>query len=332
MLSPLPDPSLVPADARVLAAVSGGADSCALLWWLRELGRDVVAGHVNHKLDELRNGECDRDEAFVRERCEQWGIPLSVATVDLPRRNNHVHEEVARNARYAALVEMAREADCSLIATGHTATDGLETALLNMLRGAGVRGLAGIPPRREVEPGLTVIRPFWALPREGTREMLREAGWNWLEDASNTSALFRRNRIRHEVLPLLAEISGRDVGELSRQHAKSGQIQRDDLEVLEVAARDAFESVVHRRTADVLILDGPRLLALPVGLQRRCLRLAQRESFGSEGSFTVTENVRTWATQGGRRKVWCLPAGARLEWTGAGSGNLFRFWTVASET
>ena len=95
------DETLVPPGARVLVAVSSGADSMALLCWLHELKRDILVGHVNHALEELRPGECQADENFVREKCLQLKIPFRAVTVNLPRRAGHVNESVAREARYA---------------------------------------------------------------------------------------------------------------------------------------------------------------------------------------------------------------------------------------
>ncbi|RYG56641.1 tRNA lysidine(34) synthetase TilS, partial [bacterium] len=156
-----PDASVVPPGTRVLAAVSSGADSMALLCWLHSLGREVIVGHVNHALHELRPGECALDEEFIRTKCQSLGVEFHAATVDLPRRNGHVNEVVAREARYQALAEIARQSGCPLVATAHTATDALETVLLNLMRGAGPGGWLGIAPTRPLEEGIDLVRPLW---------------------------------------------------------------------------------------------------------------------------------------------------------------------------
>jgi len=327
-----PDPALVPPGDRVLAAVSGGADSLALLHWLVELGRDVVVGHVNHDLHELRRGDCDLDEAFVAARAASLGVPFMCETVRLPRKGEHVNESVARDARYQALVSMARQTGCNRLATGHTAADGLETLLLNLLRGPSVRGFAGIPPCRELAPNLLLVRPFWRLPREATRAMLEAGGHAWREDDSNRASVFRRNRVRHEVLPLLGEIAGRGTAYLARDHAAAGMVLRDDLEFLDEAARAALGEIAKERGTGRVILDAVGLAALPPALQRRVIRLSGQEVAPDAPApdLAHVEVMREAIASGSRRTVWSLEGGLRVEWTGTMSGNRLRFWCVKS--
>lgn len=325
------DASLVPAGERVLAAVSGGADSLALLWWLCSLGRDVVVGHVHHDLHELRSGDCDLDAAFVEKVGQRVNVPVHVLKVDLPRKSGHVNEAVARAARYASLQELAVSEDCTRIVTAHTATDGLETALINLMRG-GVLGLAGINPYRALEDGVSLVRPFWRLPRSATREMLRAAGWEWREDASNRDPVFRRNRVRHELLPLLASISEREIDALALQHAQNSLILRDEFAWLDQLSREALEVVTKKREVGLLALDGLGVREFPIALQRRVLRIAGREIGGSQlqVSFTAVESVREWVSSDKKRKVWTWPGDLRVEWTGSFAGNRIRFWRVSS--
>lgn len=327
-----PDASVVPHGTRVLAAVSSGADSMALLCWLLSIGREVVVGHVNHALHELRPGECARDEEFVQLKCQSLGIEFRSATVELPRRSGHVNEVVAREARYKALAQMARENDCPLVATAHTATDSLETSLLNLLRGGGPGGWLGITPRRSLEEGIDLVRPLWPVPREATRQLLREQGWDWREDASNLHPSFRRNRIRHEVLPLLGDISGHVPDDIAVRAVRNAQIARDEVRLLDEITMDALATLTRKREEGLIALDGVAFKELDVALQRRVLRRAAQEVMPEARDIDSEkiETVRNATVGGFRRAVWTWRRGLHVEWTGAGSGNRLRFWLVRS--
>src|SRR5262245_19723142 len=186
-----------PGDS-VLVAVSGGPDSVALLHALAglraECGLTLTAGHVHHGL----RPEADRDAEFVRGLAARLGCPVAVAAVRLPQRPGRSPEAAARAARYAALGRMARAAGASRIAMAHTADDQAETVLMRLLEGAGPRGLAGIPIRRG-----PVIRPLLEVDRAAVLAYLAAHGLPWVEDATNRDTKLLRNRIRHELLPLL---------------------------------------------------------------------------------------------------------------------------------
>ena len=178
---------------RVICAVSGGADSMALLWcmWMLrgKLGVQVEAAHFNHH---LRGAESDRDEEFVRRFCEFHDIPLHVGRKAVVPGKKGL-EAAAREARYDFLRRLN-----GTIATAHTADDNAETVLLHLIRGAGLRGLGGITPKGE---GL--IRPMLDVTREEVEAYLAENWISHVEDSSNGSDVFLRNRIRHGVMPLL---------------------------------------------------------------------------------------------------------------------------------
>ena len=327
------DETLVPPDARVLVAVSSGADSMALLCWLYELKRDIIVGHVNHALHELRPGECRADEEFVREKCVELGVPFRALTVDLPRRNGHVNESVARAARYRALADMARENGCDLVATAHTATDGLETALLNLMRGGGPNGWPGAPPSRVLEGEIRLVRPLYKATRASTRALLGARGWCWREDASNLDPVFARNRVRAQLLPLLGEISGRDEDELSSSHARGAQIMRDEFALVEALAARELERLILAGGDDSLSLSAPLFCELDVALQRRVLRLSARGLAPDlrDLSADKVEIVRLSVVENRARAVWSWPHGVRVEWTGAARGNRIRWWRVEGE-
>ncbi|PQV64439.1 tRNA(Ile)-lysidine synthetase, N-terminal domain-containing protein [Abditibacterium utsteinense] len=328
------DEELVSPTSRLLAAVSSGADSMALLFWLHSLGRDFVVGHINHNLHELRPEECARDEDFVRQKCVQIGAPFRALTIDLPRKNGHVNEVVAREARYAALIQIARESGCERVATAHTATDGLESAILNLMRGGAPGGWLGIAPQRVLDGDILLVRPFWRLPRKATRQLLRDANWSWREDASNRDPLFRRNRVRHEILPILGDISGRHSDSISLQHAKNAQIARDENVFLEKLAFETLETLVLKRESDLIALDGLKFQRLEMALQRRVLRLGARQICPElrDLEWQKIEATRQCVVCNDKRAVWTWRKELRVEWTGAGAGNRLRFWRVKMPT
>ena len=188
----------------VLAAVSGGADSVCLLWVLEELSEElgihVAAFHLNHG---LRGEEADRDEAYVRILCRKLSIPLSVVrenVAEYAADRRISEEEAGRNLRYFHMEQAARQFSCEKTATAHHKDDNVETVLLNMFRGSGLRGLGGIRPVRN-----TIIRPLLCLTREEIETYLRETGLSWCEDSTNRECRYVRNRIRNELLPWVGE-------------------------------------------------------------------------------------------------------------------------------
>jgi len=228
-----------PAGTGVDVAVSGGADSLALLVLAVEAGCVVTAHHVDHG---LRPGSAD-EATLVQAAAERFGAGSEAHRVDVEPGPNL--EARARAARYAVLPEG--------VLTGHTADDQAETVLLNLLRGAGLDGLAGMAPER---------RPLRRLRRAETVELCRSLGLEPFHDPSNDDPAFRRNRVRHEVLPLLSDVAGRDVVPIL---ARQADLLRDDAELLDALAADVTE-----------IRDAP------VALARRSIRRWLREAGGPE--------------------------------------------------
>ena len=175
---------------NVLVALSGGADSAALLLSLRELGYSVRAFHLNHC---LRGAESDRDEAFCRRLCEKLGVELTVERVDIAAAaGDSAVEETARRIRYARLEHAAHGAK---IAVAHNADDNLETMLFHLVRGTGAKGLTGIPPVRG-----RIIRPLIEVERREIEAFLRERGQDFVTDSTNADTVYTRNRLRQEVV------------------------------------------------------------------------------------------------------------------------------------
>jgi len=211
------------AGDRVAAAVSGGADSVALLCLLlelrAELGIVMSVAHVNHK---LRGKESDEDERFVAKLARQHGLELAVR--DAPVAGRHISkirsgiEAAARELRHGFFRQLAREGRATKIATAHTLDDQAETVLLRIFRGTGIRGLSAVHPRIVFEEqGRAfgeLVRPLLGFRRAALREFLRERGQSWREDSSNRDIAFLRNRVRHRLLPMIVE----EFGEAAIEH------------------------------------------------------------------------------------------------------------------
>ena len=194
--------AMLPQGSRILCAVSGGADSMCLLHWLNELretyGFALFAAHFEHG---LRGEESLRDAEFTAEQCRRLGISCSVGHGNVSAYAEQQHlgtEDAARTLRYRFLEETADQLNCDRIATAHNLNDNAETVLMNLCRGAGTRGLAGIPPVRD-----RLIRPLLQTSREEIEEYLTQHGIPHIEDSSNRTDSYTRNRIRHQMIPLL---------------------------------------------------------------------------------------------------------------------------------
>ncbi len=208
---------LQPGDT-VVCAVSGGADSMALLWGLyllkEKLGIRLRAAHFNHH---LRGAESDRDEAFVRDFCQRFEISLTVGSAQVTSGKKGL-EAAAREARYAFFDTLPGK-----IATAHTADDNAETVLMHLVRGTGLKGLGGIAPVRG-----RLVRPMLGVTRGQVEDFLAEYSISYVEDSSNGEAVFLRNRLRKTVMPLLKGENPR----LSENVSEMAQRLRQDEKVL----------------------------------------------------------------------------------------------------
>ena len=258
--------------AQVVCAVSGGADSMAMLCCLRELAAElsvyVRAAHFNHR---LRGAESDGDEAFVRAFCAAEGIELVCGAPEKPARS----EEEAREQRYAFLDSIP----CDAVAIAHTAEDNLETLLQHLLRGSGLRGLGGIPPRRG-----RYVRPLLAVSHAQARDYLRARGTGWREDATNAEDSCQRNRLRHGVLPLLAA----ETPELPLRVTELTALVRADDALLDREAERLLLPAPEPLFSDPCVLRRVRLAPLreaPEPLQRRALRCLLREALPQDAAL-----------------------------------------------
>ena len=198
--------SLIPQNSKILVALSGGPDSVTLLHVLLQLKEnlriEVAAAHLNHM---LRDEESERDEQFVKDLCRKWNVPLFVRRENVKEISKGKNvEAIAREVRYRFLEETLKKIDGDLIATGHTASDLVETVILNLTKGAGIKGLRGFLPKRD-----RIIRPLFEVTREEVERYVEENQLPFVIDSSNFKTDFERNLVRIGVIPVLKNINPR---------------------------------------------------------------------------------------------------------------------------
>ncbi len=254
---------------RVVAAVSGGADSMALLHSLWEMRRDfrlhLVVAHLDHGL----RPEAAQEKSFVRKAAAELGVPFISRRADVRQKQHELRltlQEAAREARYAFLQEAAKAHQATKIALGHTADDQAESIIMRLLRGSGTRGLSGIPPVR----GGIFIRPLIEVWREEVESFLQERKVAYLSDPSNRSLHFLRNRVRHELLPILQQYNPR----FRQTLVQMADLFRAEEKFWQKIMEEKFPALVRSRKKDSITLDIPSLAAQPLPLRLRYFRHA----------------------------------------------------------
>ena len=300
---------------RVLAGVSGGADSVCLALVLNELGLDVAVAHVNHG---LRGAESDTDEEFTKELAGTLGVPFFATKVALfrpapaasalwlsrrPLPGGEANLEAAgREARRQFFIETARRRGYTKIALAHTRNDRVETFLMNLLRGAGSEGLVSMAP----VSGNT-IRPLIETGRNEVEAYLTENNQSWRTDSSNFDLGFARNRLRHAVIP---ELESRFNPSLIQTLARTVQIlEAEDAWMRAVA--DQWLSEHGRKEENDFLIPAAELKSAPAGLVRRILRTVLRLAGSGlrDVSFGHIEAVRALLEEGKSGKFVQIPGG-----------------------
>ncbi len=258
---------------KVLVALSGGADSVALLRAIVRLGdklcNGIACAHVNHM---IRGEEADRDELFVSQLCTKLGVALYTAKIDIPMLSKKLGtgvEETARNERYAFFDGICKQHGFDLIATAHTASDNAETMIFNLARGSCLDGLCGIPPVRD-----NIIRPLILCTRDEVEAYLSELGQEFVTDSTNLSDDYSRNLIRHAVIPQLKKINP----SLEATLCETVQALRHDSAFLNDVANGKASGIVAEKegvVANELVFKAPAVAA-------RALREAYRKCFEKE--------------------------------------------------
>lgn len=247
---------MFPNGSTVICGLSGGADSVCLTVCMqmlsKELGISVEAVHVNHC---IRGAESDRDEQFCRELCQRLGIQLTVFTCDVPafaKEHSLSLEDAARTMRYDSFKSCS---DGKIIATAHNANDNLETSLFNLARGSGLKGVAGIPPVRD-----NIVRPLLAVTRDEIDDFLAANGFSYVTDSTNLSDDYTRNKIRHRIMPLLAEINPSVV----RTSARTLDVLREENDFIAAETQKALSEC---RCGNIL----KNLRNYPTLIRKRCI-------------------------------------------------------------
>ncbi len=292
---------LLRAGDRVGVAVSGGADSVALLRVLLELRKEIGVVlsviHFNHK---LRGAESDEDARFVSSLAEQYELELHSESGDVAVYAAEEHlslETAAREMRYRYFRQLLVDGRLNRVATAHTLDDQAETVILKLVRGAGSRGLAGIYPQLSVAGSQlsanasSIVRALLAIRRKDVESYLLELGQSWREDHSNRDLRHMRNRVRHGVLPRLERYLNPAVREAL---AETAEIARAEEEYWQVEAEQVlpFVSKGPRDAGATETVDLTSLLKLPLALQRRVIR-AVCEELGLRLDFRHVEEVRS---------------------------------------
>ncbi len=294
---------------RVAVAVSGGADSVALLRVLldlrEELGIVLFVAHFNHQ---LRGDDSDADERFVAELAATHNLPFFAGRADV-RGHAAVHklslEHAARELRYQWLAELAQTQHLDAIATAHTSDDQAETVLMKFLRGAGTRGLAGIHPVL-TRDDIRVVRPLLETTRTEIEHYLRKLNQPWHEDHTNQDTQFTRNRIRHELLPLLERDYNPGIRRLLGEAAELARGEEDLWNSM--LGSECWETRVNRHE---LLLGGFERLHL--ALQRLMLKRFL-EWNGLAADFQHIEGLRRCALGEGGTVSLAGDWQARREW------------------
>jgi len=272
---------LVPAGTRLVAAVSGGADSVALLHALHALRIPATVAHLNHQ---LRGTESDADEHFVRSLADALGFPFYSTSTDvrqLAERCGLSIEMAARQARHDFFAEFGD----ATIALAHHADDQVETFLLRLARGAGPEGLSGMPFVQSIH-GLRIIRPLLALRRSQLVQWLNENGWMWREDASNQDEQYLRNRVRHVILPLL-------------ERELNPNIRQTILRSMDILREE--NGWMDDQLGDVTL--DP---ALPLAAKRRLLRKWLFDNGADEAGYDAVENILSLMENGDGTRIYEL--------------------------
>lgn len=277
--------SMVRPAERVLVGLSGGADSVVLahtLFALRtKLGIELIVAHLHHGL----RAEADDDQAFCRELADALHLPFVTGRIDVASRAKAAKrsiEDEARRSRYAFLSEQAALNGCDRIACGHTMNDQAETLMMRLARGSGMRGLSSVYPVVKKE-NVDIIRPLIDVRRQEILAYLEECGHSYRDDASNLDRRFTRNRLRHDVLPYVADaLNPRLVETLAR----SAEILRDEEDFMETRARKVFAETRAIGKAGIS-LSVSALAALHPALRRRLTRLAVEHAKGDTANLTA---------------------------------------------
>lgn len=301
----------------VLVAVSGGADSLALLRGLVSLAEgtpaEIRVAHLNHG---LRGAEGDADADFVQGVCDELSLPAVVADADVRGevRGGEGIEAAARRVRYRFLRDEAERRGLRYVPVGHTADDQAETVLHRLLRGTGVRGLAGMPRVRTLSPAVSLIRPLLGCRRSELRAYLRAIGQPWREDRSNEDPRYTRNRLRQRVIPLLEEEFGAGVVE---SICRTAQLAGESESLLAGETVLFLDRAIMRRDRRVVVLSRRVLAGASQVFVREALREIWRLQHWPERAMGFAEWAQLAMLPNSQETLPArvFPGNVRAEWS-----------------
>jgi len=313
----------------VVVGVSGGADSLCLLHLLLRLREEFrLRLHVAHLHHGARGEEADADAAFVADLAHRWGLPATVARQDVPaiaRAQRLAFEEAARRVRYAFLAHVAGQVGAARVAVAHHADDQAETVLMHFLRGAGPAGLRGMLPATSLadyrllegmgdfslpSPSPVLIRPLLETPRTAIESYCAGNGLEPRFDRSNLDTTLFRNRLRHELLPLLETYNPN----IRRRLLHTAAVVAADYELLEQVVQWAWDDVTIAETDEAVVFDRTAWAAQALSLQRALVRRAAARLRPQlrDVDFVHVENAARIACQGTTGARATLPGGLML--------------------
>lgn len=290
---------LIKADEKILVAVSGGIDSVCLLDMLYSLKNTLnirlEAAHLNHM---LRGEESDRDEAFIAKLCDQYHVPLHIKRVkvkDLSKGRSL--QDIARQIRYNFLHEIQNQTDCAKIATAHTGSDQAEEVLLRLIRGTSLSGLSGIKPKRADG----VIRPLIMLTRQEIVTYANEKNISFVEDSSNNSLKYLRNKIRKDLLPIVEGYNGTFV----KSAINLAENLYETENFLELKAKQAENQCKNKENT----LNIEKLKTLHAAIRKRVYRNAIIKNIGAGGKITSNHllKIDELVLSQKQNTAYCLP-------------------------
>ncbi|NLJ24256.1 MAG: tRNA lysidine(34) synthetase TilS [Firmicutes bacterium] len=288
----------------VVVGVSGGIDSTALLhvlWRLKqEWDLKLYIAHLDHC---IRGEEATQDARLVEAMGNKLELPVFVETIDIPARARAAgltEEEAGRIARYQLYERLADQVNADRIAVGHHGDDQAETVLMNLIRGAGLRGLSGIPPVRG-----KVIRPLIELEKWRLEAYCQWSGLSWREDVTNFDTTYRRNYVRWEVIPRLKQLNPAIIQGLMRTSA----ILSEDWQLLEQLSLEAYDQALIEESPDGVTLDLPTLLSLPTALRKRVIDHSYCQVSGEDQGLAAAslEHIERLITGETPTRRWTLP-------------------------
>lgn len=293
-------------QTRVLLAVSGGADSVALLRGAvasrEDLRLHLVAAHLDHN---LRGAESQGDAQFVADLCASLDVAVTIGSenvIEAARRSGAGIEETARRIRYEFLRQAAAQLDCSAVATAHSADDQAETVLHHLIRGTGLAGLRGISAARDGNDSVRIVRPLLFASRAEIEKFLAELGQSYRNDSTNSDESQTRSRIRRSLLPLLERDYNPQVREAL---VRLSDQARDAQETLELLAVRFVEEAIEQRDASTCRLNAAVLSGLPRHLLRECfIHVWKQMSWPRQPmGFTEWERLANLALAGGAAQL-----------------------------